>query len=236
MANRKILSIDVGGTGLKAAILDPKGNLLTEHVRVLTPKPCPPAVLVKTLAELVTQLPHYDCVAVGFPGAVRDGRVLTAANLGPDTYPGFPLAQRLEKALGKPVRLCNDADMQGFAAVTGKGLEMVITLGTGFGSALFRNGELMPHLEIAHMPAHGNKTFDQYLGDKARKKIGKKDWNARVAEMLPFLDVLVRYDRLHVGGGNAKHLTITLPKHARIVPNIAGIQGGAGVWRQKNWV
>jgi len=232
----KILSIDIGGTGLKAALLNATGALVSEPVRVLTPHPCPPPLLVKTLKELVAPLMGYDRVAVGFPGVVQGSRVLTAPNLGPKDFPGFDLGQKLSKALGgKPTRIINDADMHGFAVVKGKGLEMVITLGTGFGSALFRDGALMPHLEIAHMPAHKGKTFDEYLGDKERKKIGNRAWNKRVATMLPYLFTLLHYDRLYISGGNAKHLKIDLPEHARIVPNISGIKGGAGLWRQKVW-
>jgi polyphosphate glucokinase len=232
---KRILSIDIGGTGLKAAVLDQHGKLLTEHRRVPTPHPCPPSLLVKTLLELVEPFKAYGCVSIGFPGVVRGSRVLTAPHLGTKDYAGFDLGGRMAKALGKPVRLVNDADMQGFAVVKGKGLEMVITLGTGFGTALFRDGELMPHLEIAHMPAHKGETFDDYLGDKHRRKAGNKSWNKRVQRMLPFLFILVNYDRLYIGGGNAKHLDFKLPKNAHIVPNISGIKGGAGLWRQAEW-
>jgi polyphosphate glucokinase len=235
-ALKRILSIDIGGTGLKAAVLNPAGDLISDHRRVPTPHPCPPALLVKTLRDLVAPFKSYDCVAIGFPGVVRGSRVLTAPHLGTEEYAGFDLANRISRALGgKPTRLANDADMQGFAVVKGKGLELVLTLGTGFGSALFRDGELMPHLEIAHMPARDKKTFDEYLGDKERKKAGNKQWNKRVEKMLPFLFTLLNYDRLYIGGGNAKHLTIELPKGARIVPNIAGIKGGAGLWRHEIW-
>ncbi len=234
-AFKRILSLDIGGPGLKAAVLNPDGDLISEHVRVPTPKPCPPKLLVTSLTELVAPFKSYDCVAMGFPGVVRGTRVLTAPHLGTGDYAGFDLGTRMAKALGKPTRLVNDADMQGFAVVKGKGLEMVITLGTGFGSALFRDGELMPHMEIAHMPAHGKKTFDEYLGEKERKKIGTKQWNKRVAKMLPFLFILLHYDRLYIGGGNAKHIKFDLPKGVRIVPNIAGIKGGAGLWQQKSW-
>lgn len=232
---RRILAFDIGGTGLKAALVNRDGDLVSDHVRVPTPRPCPPALLIKMLKELVKPFTFYDAVAVGFPGVVRGPHVITAPHLGPDLYPGFNLAGRLEKALGKPVRIVNDADMQGFAAVKGIGLEFVVTLGTGFGTALFRDGELMPHMEIAHMPAHKNKTFDDYLGEKDRKRFGNREWNKRVAKMLPYLYTLLNYDHLYIGGGNAKHLTIKLPKGTKIVPNISGIKGGAGLWRQKNW-
>jgi polyphosphate glucokinase len=231
----RILSIDVGGTGLKAAVLNRDGELVSDHLRVLTPKPCPPDLLVKTLKLLVAPFKAYDAVAVGFPGVVIAGKVVTAPNLGTDLFAGYALAAKLAKALGKPVRIANDADVQGFAVVKGEGLEMVATLGTGFGTSLFRDGELMPHLEIAHMLAHDGKTFDQFIGEKERKKQGNKAWNKRVEKVLPFLYTLVHYDRLYISGGNAKHLTFKLPKNTKIVPNISGIKGGAGLWRQGNW-
>lgn len=232
----RILSFDIGGTGLKAALLSASGELISEHVRVLTPHPCTPNLLIKTLKDLAAPLKGYTHIAAGFPGVVRNGKVVTAPNLGPEEFPGYNLAAKLSKALGgRPARIINDADMQGLAVVKGKGLEFVVTLGTGFGTALFRDGELMPHMEIAHMPAHNGKTFDEYLGDKERKKTGNKDWNKHVERMLPFLFTLLNYDRLYISGGNAKHLTITLPKNARIVSNISGIKGGAGLWKQKDW-
>ena len=231
----RILSIDIGGTGLKAAVVDAKGKLVSERVRVPTPRPCPPARLIEALCALVKPLKGYACVSVGFPGVVRGSKVITAPNMGAKSYCGFDLGGKLAKEFGKPVRVANDADMQGYAAAKGKGLELVITLGTGFGSALFRDGELMPHLELAHMPGHGKKTIEEYICDKERRKLGNKHWNKRVKEMLPYLHILLHYDRLYIGGGNAKHLKIKLPPNTRIVPNIAGIQGGAGLWRQAVW-
>jgi polyphosphate glucokinase len=232
----RILSIDVGGTGLKAAVLNRDGELVSDHLRVLTPNPCPPDLLVKTLKLLVAPFKTYDCVAIGFPGVVRGPKVITAPNLGTPMFANYALAAKVSKALGgKPVRLANDADMHGFAVVKGQGLEMVITLGTGFGTSLFRDGELMPHMEIAHMPARKGKTFDQYLGEKERKRQGNLGWNNRVEKMLPYLYTLLHYDHLYVSGGNAKHLAFKLPKNAKIVPNISGIKGGAGLWRQAEW-
>ncbi len=228
---KRILAIDIGGTGLKAAIINLKGKLLSEHLRVLTPHPCPPALMVKTLVELVKPLKRFECISIGFPGVVRGTRVITAPHLGTDIWAGYDLAGRLSRKLGKPAQIVNDADMQGLAVVKGKGLEFVITLGTGFGTALFRNGELMPHMELAHMPAHNGKDFDAYIGDKARLKLGLQKWNRRVERMLPYFYTLLHYDHLYIGGGNAKRLKIELPKKSSIVPNIAGLKGGAALWR-----
>src|ERR1051325_5888788 len=126
----KTLAIDIGGTGLKAAVLDAEGAMITERLRVETPSECPPALMVKMLAELVAPFKSYDRVSVGFPGVVRRGKILTAPNLGTEEWQGFDLDMALTKKLGKPVRVLNDADIQGLGAIRGKGVEMVITLGT----------------------------------------------------------------------------------------------------------
>jgi polyphosphate glucokinase len=231
---KRILAIDIGGTGLKAAIIDPKGNLLSEHLRILTPHPCPPALMVKSLVGLVKTLKRFDCISIGFPGVVRGTRVITAPHLGTDIWAGYDLAGKLSRKLdGKPARIVNDADMQGLAVVKGKGLEFVITLGTGVGTALFRDGDLMPHMELAHMPAPNGHEIDEYLGDATRKTFGVAKWNKRVARMLPYFYTLLHYDHLYIGGGNAKRLTIKLPRKATIVSNIAGLKGGAALWRQE---
>jgi polyphosphate glucokinase len=228
----RILAIDIGGTGLKAAILDSDGEMLTERLRVETPHPCLPEVLVKTLAELIEPLGGYDFVSVGFPGIVRDGKVVTAPNLGTAQLKGFDLKLALENHSGKPVQVLNDADMQGYAAIKGEGVEMVITLGTGFGSALFSNGRLAPHLEIAHLPFRKGETFEEQLGDKARKKIGKKQWNRRVKRAINMLRQLTNFDRLYIGGGNADRINFELDPDVQIVPNEYGVRGGAWLWRK----
>ena len=226
------LAIDVGGTGLKASILNEAGEMVADRVRIDTPYPCPPEVMVESLVGLVEPLGNFDRVSVGFPGVVRDGLVVTAPHFGNDVWYHHPLAQELEQKLGKPVRLLNDADMQGMAVIEGKGLELVVTLGTGVGTALFRHGELMPHLELAHHPLKKDKTYNQYLGDKERKRIGNKKWNVRVQFMLETLRTLTNFDRCHVGGGNARRIAFELPQDVRTVSNTAGILGGIALWRR----
>jgi polyphosphate glucokinase len=170
---------------------------------------------------------------VGFPGYVRDGRVVTAPNLGTDALGGFDLQSALAEHLGKPVRVLNDADVQGFGAIRGKGIEMALTLGTGAGTAIFCNGEIMPHLELAHHPVSGSKTYDEYIGNAARKKKGKKAWNKRVAKVIDILREVVRFDHLYLGGGNAKDITFPLPADVTIVPNTDGLTGGIRLWRDE---
>ena len=134
-APKRILCIDVGASGKKAAVISPRGKYLVKRVRVKTPKRRRPREIVKALKELVTPLGPFDHVTIGFPGMVRDGKVMTAPNFGTQDWKDFDLAGAIRKALARPVKLLNDADVQGLAVINGKGLELVFTLGTGLGTA-----------------------------------------------------------------------------------------------------
>jgi polyphosphate glucokinase len=239
----RTLAIDVGGSGLKAAVLDATGAMVTDRARVPTPYPCPPEVLVNALAELVGPLPSFERVSVGFPGMVRAGWVLSAPNLsrvaGPGSkvsadvrraWAGVDLARALEEALGAPTRVVNDAEMQGAAVVRGQGLELVATLGTGFGTGLFLDGRLAPHLELGQHPFRKDRTYDEVLGDAARRLVGNVRWNRRVARAVRTLDVLLRFDRLYIGGGNSRRVTVDLGPNVELVANIAGLLGGVRLW------
>lgn len=226
-----ILSIDIGGTGLKSAVIDEKGNMLTARVRVDTPRPSPPDVLLAALTNLVSQLTlEYECVSVGFPGVVRRGTILTAPTLGKDVWKNFDLAGELTKSLGKPVRVLNDADMQGLAAISRSGIEMVITLGTGLGSALFSDGQLGPHLELAHHEFRKNQTYNEQLGNETLHRIGKKKWNHRVRLAIDSLRVLTTFDQLYIGGGNSEKISFELESDVKIISNEDGMKGGAWLW------
>ena len=227
----RTLAIDVGGSGLKASVIDETGRLLTERVRVDTPVGSPPREIVDALTRLVAPLGSYDRVSVGFPGVVRDGRVLTAPNLDNKGWKGFDLAGALGRALGKPVRVANDADVQGLAVIEGKGVEMVITLGTGFGTGLYLDGRPAPHLELSHHPFRKGESYDEQLGNAARKRVGKKKWNRRVQKAIRNLRTLTSFDRLYIGGGNAKKIDFELDPDVRIVSNDAGIKGGVALWQ-----
>jgi polyphosphate glucokinase len=188
--------------------------------------------MVRALVRLVKPLPAFNHIAIGFPGVVRDGRVVTAPHWGTRPWAHFELAKTLSRRLGgAPARLINDAEMQGLAVIRGKGLELVLTLGTGACTALFRHGEIMPHLELAHHPLHNNASYNEYVGDAALKKIGRKRWNKRVARTIETLHSLLNYDHLFIGGGNAARITIRLPDNASVVSNDAGIEGGAVLWQ-----
>jgi len=230
-ATAKTLAIDIGGTGLKASVLDTKGRMLADKVRVPTPYPCPPKVMMDALAALVAPLPAWDRISVGFPGVVRGGRVLTAPHFGNDVWRDYPLAESVGGRLGKPVRLLNDAEIQGLAVVDGKGIELVLVLGTGVGTALFRDGELMPHLELAQHPiGKGRKTYNEYIGDAALHRKGRKEWNRRVRKTARILVSLLHYDVLHLSGGNGPKVDVDLPGRVKLAANTAGIVGGVKLW------
>jgi polyphosphate glucokinase len=230
----KILAIDIGGTGLKAALIDARGKFVGKRHRTDTPDPCPPKMMVKALVDLVKPLKGYSKIALGFPGVVRGHKVITAPHFGNELWHGFDLGGVLSRKLKKPLRMINDAEMQGLAVIEGKGLEMVVTLGTGFGTAVFDHGELAPHMEIAHIPARGGKTYNQWIGDKELKKIGRKKWGRRVRETIEIMHTLLNYDHLYIGGGNAKKINFKLPRHVSRVDNAAGIEGGAMLWKLKD--
>jgi polyphosphate glucokinase len=228
----KTLAIDVGGSHLKASVLNEDGRLTVDRVRVTTPVGAKPDKIVATLAELVEPLPPFDRISVGFPGVVRKGTVLTAPNLGNDDWKGFKLAEALGAKLGKPVKVLNDAEMQGMAVIKGHGMEIVITLGTGFGTALFMDGRRAPHLELSHHPFRKGETYDEHLGNAARKRVGNKKWNKRVRKAIKTLRVLANFDHLYIGGGNAKKVSIDLDPDVTLVSNEAGIEGGLAAWRE----
>jgi polyphosphate glucokinase len=228
----KTLAIDVGGSHLKASVLNEDGRLTVDRVRVATPVGAKPDKIVATLAELVEPLPPFDRISVGFPGVVRKGTVLTAPNLGNDDWKGFKLAEALGAKLGKPVKVLNDAEMQGMAVIKGHGMEIVITLGTGFGTALFMDGRRAPHLELSHHPFRKGETYDEHLGNAARKRVGNKKWNKRVRKAIKTLRVLANFDHLYIGGGNAKKVSIDLDPDVTLVSNEAGIEGGLAAWRE----
>ena len=224
------LAIDVGGTGIKAVILSETGKPLTQRSRVKTPRPATPATVIKTIVESAKQQGEFDRVSVGFPGVVRCGVTVTAPNLD-GRWGGYHLADVLTKKLGSPVRVANDADVQGYGVISGEGVELVITLGTGFGSGLFVDGKLVPNLEIGHHPLQKGKTYEDLLGDAALQKAGKKKWNKRLVRAIQTMDLVFNYDRLYIGGGNAARITVKLPENVKIVSNTAGLLGGLALWR-----
>jgi len=227
----KILSIDIGGSHIKATILNRKGELKMDYDKVVTPAPASPENVIKSIKTLVKDFPSYDKVSVGFPGYVKNGVIQTAPNLGTKLWAGVDFSKKLGEALGKPTQVVNDADMQGLGVVSGKGLEMVVTLGTGFGTALLMDGHLLPHLELAHHPIkNGTITYDKYIGEKALEKEGRDKWNKRMQKVFKVLKTVFNYDTLYIGGGNSDKLTFKLDKNMKIVTNADGIKGGSRLW------
>ena len=227
----RTLAVDIGGSGIKALLLDEAGNPLTTRARVKTPDPATPAAILEVIADLAKAKGAFDRVSVGFPGVVQHGIVKTAPHLD-QSWTNYKLAQALTKLLKKPVRVMNDADMQGFGAITGRGVELVITLGTGFGSALFVDGMLVPNLEMGHHSFRRDKTYDQQLNKAALKKVGEAKWNKRLGRAIKTLDLLFNYDQMYLGCGNTKYITIAVPPNVKIVPNEAGLFGGIALWQK----
>lgn len=238
----RTLSIDVGGTGIKALVLNGHGEPISERSRVETPYPCPPELFLETVRELVADQPSFDRVSIGFPSMVRDGRTLRVVPFAravksgardPELYAhwdGYRLQQGISEMLGVPALLINDADMQGCAVVTGEGVELVITLGTGVGTGLFHEGRLLPHLELSQ-GEFGGDSVDIALGDAQRREIGNRRWRLLVTKALTDLDAKIIADKIYVGGGNSKHLRLEdLISACELVPNTAGLLGGVRAW------
>jgi polyphosphate glucokinase len=199
--------------------------------------------MIQVFKQLAASGPAFDRVSVGFPGVVRGGIVRSAPHFIREGGEGTPISPPLERAwnrfdlargtsraLGKPARVGNDAEVQGMAVIKGKGLEVVITLGTAFGSAIFDDGQLAVHLELAHHPCHKNKTYSEYVGEAARQKVGDKRWNRRVLRAVELVRALLLFDHLYVGGGNSTHVDIALGEDVTLVDNSAGLLGGIKLW------
>jgi polyphosphate glucokinase len=229
----QILTIDIGGSHIKATLLNKAGEKISEYERLPTPKPSNPENIIQTIQDVVKNLNGYERISVGFPGYVRNGVVKTAPNLDNESWIDYDLQTEIAKVLGQPAKVVNDADLQGVGLVSGKGLEMMVTLGTGFGTALLLDGKLLPHFEIAHHPVKTDKDYDEYIGEAAFVRKGKEHWNYRMKKVFAILKTVFNYERLYISGGNAKNLTIPLEDNMIIVSNKEGIKGGARLWNDE---
>lgn len=226
----RTLCIDIGGSGIKAIVLDAAGAPLNERVRLETPQPAVPDAVLGVIEQLVRGQGEFDRVSVGFPGVVMDGVTKTAPNLDP-SWAGFPLAEAIQKLTGKPVRAANDAGIQGLGVIEGRGVEMVLTLGTGMGCGLYVDGRYVPNLELAHHPFKKGDSYEDRVDNAARKKHGNKRWNERVLEIVEQVEPIFNYRKLYLGGGNAKHVIKEgLPANVVLVDNVAGLLGGIKLW------
>ncbi|HEX3438391.1 MAG TPA: ROK family protein [Pseudacidobacterium sp.] len=224
------LCVDIGGTGLKMMFLNSEGAPLTERLRTTTPSIATPANVLAALSKLKPSVPKFDRVAVGFPGVVKRGVVYTAVNLHPK-WIGFKLQAELEKRWKKPVRVANDAAVQGYAAIRGQGVELILTVGTGLGSALYTDGKLCPGLELGHHPWLKNKTYEDFLGKRGLKKYGRKRWNKLLQQAIAQTALTFNWDYLYIGGGNTKQIQIQPGEHVQIVSNEDGLLGGVALWQ-----
>lgn len=243
----RTLAVDCGGGGIKASVLDASGTLHVPPVRVPTPYPLPPERLVQTVLRIAQGLPPADRATVGMPGMLRHGVVIATPHYvtraGPRTrvdpellsaWSGKDMAAAFGEALRLPVLVLNDAEVHGAGVVSGSGLEVVLTLGTGLGSAVFDGGVLAPHLELSHAPVRRGVSYDGYLGEHERRRLGDGAWSRRVRRAVDGLRPVFHWDRIYLGGGNARRISPTallaLGDDVVVVPNSAGIVGGVRAW------
>ncbi|MBR9919829.1 MAG: ROK family protein [Bacteroidetes bacterium] len=212
MQEQQILGIDVGASGIKGAIIDVStGELLTERLRLETPKPATPDSMAETVAELTKALDYKgNLIGVGFPAIVKNGKAQTAANIDP-SWIGADIEASFGKSTGKKVVALNDADAAGLACVkfgVGKGVKgtlILITIGSGLGSALFTNGRLVHNTEFGHIHMNG-MIAEHYASSNTRKKedLSWEEWGARFNEYLHHIERILSPDLILLGGGASK--------------------------------
>jgi polyphosphate glucokinase len=245
----RALGIDIGGTGIKAAIVDlATGRLVTDRVRELTPRPATPKAIMDVVTSVVHALeatgkatPNMPGGA-GFPSVIRGGRAMTATH-GDSSWIGMDVQEMLGKRLDRPFVVINDADAAGVAEIAygaakgQQGVVLLLDLGTGIGSALFTNGQLVPNMQLGHVELHG-RDAESRLSPAARKRrrIGWKPWAAEFNELLARYEAYVWPDLVIVGGGLAKDfpkfeqlLKTKAPLVAAAMGGTAGIVGAARV-------
>ena len=224
------LSIDIGGTNLKMMVLNHKGEAITKKLKCPTPCPATVDALCEALEKLIKKIDvDFDRISAGFPGVVSDGVIKTAANLDP-SWIGVNFRKKLKKMTDKPVRVGNDADVQGYGNIKGKGTELVITLGTGVGTALFIKGTLVPNLEFGHHPFMDNLSYEELLSEKTLDEIGHEKWCMNLKRALQMWFMAFNYDALYIGGGHSHLIDFELPENVHITENIEGILGGIRLW------
>ena len=227
----RTLCVDIGGTGIKSMVVSAQGKPLSERCRIETPRPATPRAVGAALQKIMPDRAAFDRVSVGFPGVVVDGVVRTAHNLHPG-WPGFDLATWMLRTTGRPTRVLNDAGVQGHGVVQGRGVELCVTLGTGFGFSLFVNGHYVPNVELGHHPFRKERSYEDLLGDPALKKRGRKRWNRALGHAIQQLQETFNFRVLYLGGGNARHVDIPLPQNVKLVDNVAGLLGGVKLWER----
>ncbi len=242
------LAVDCGGGGIKASVLDAAGTMHAPPVRVPTPYPLPPERLVRTVQELADRLPPAGRVTIGMPGMIRHGVVVATPHYvtraGPRTkvlpelvtaWADFDMRDAVAAVLDRPVLVLNDAEVHGAGVVAGAGLEMILTFGTGLGNAMYDGGVLAPHLELSQAPVRWGLTYDMYIGEHERIRLGDSHWSRRVRRVVEALRPVVAWDRVYLGGGNGRRVVPSvlagLGDDVVVVPNSAGIIGGVRAWQ-----
>jgi polyphosphate glucokinase len=247
--SKKAVGIDIGGTGIKGAIVDLKsGSLLSDRLRYETPEGGTPKAIASTLKELISRLPNAKGLPVGicFPAVVKNGVTMSAANVSKD-WIGLDADRLFEKELRTTVHVLNDADAAGLAeakygaAAKQKGLVVVTTLGTGIGTAMIYNGKLIPNSELGHLEIDGvDYESKAAYSAKERENLTWVQWAKRLQKYYSTLEALLTPDLFIVGGGVSKEYEEFLPLlqlKTPIVPaenrNSAGIMGAA-YWAKKH--
>jgi len=238
----QILGIDVGGSGIKAAIVETtSGELLSERIRIETPRPATPQAIGKALQTLLKQMEWNGPVGIGFPAAIQHGITRTAANID-KSFIGLPITEYFSTQTGCPVYIANDADVAGMTEMrfgAGKGINgvvLIVTIGTGLGTALFTGGHLLPNTELGHIFLDNGVEAERYAAESVRisKKLKWKEWGKRFDHYLASMERLLWPDLIILGGGVSKKLekfapmiTIRTPVVAASFLNQAGIVGAA---------
>lgn len=239
----EVLGIDVGGSGVKGAIVNiDTGELVTNRLRIETPQPSKPDSVIEVIKEIVNHFNYQGPIGVGFPGVIMNGVTMTAANVD-DEWLNYPAAEAISKATGCQVYVGNDADVAAIGEMrygAGRnvdGVVMIFTLGTGIGSAMFLNGHIVPNVEIGHIYQRNRKLDAEYFAsDRARKRedLSWKEWGARLDKYFKYIEMLFSPDLIIIGGGiSKKHDKFLhyIQVRAKVVPaqllNEAGIIGAA---------
>ena len=241
------LTVDCGGTGIKASVLDKSGKVLIDFPYLKTPYPLSPSKLIGIIQDFVKADLRIKRVTVGLPGMIRNGKVVVIPHYintnGPRSavdpnlkkaWYGFDMQSILQKRLKIPTLVLNDAEVHAAAVIEGKGLETVLTFGTGLGSAIFSDGYLAPHLEISHATIRYGKSIDTWIGEQARRRMGNQLWSRRIKSLIQELYPMIIWDKLYIGGGNAQRISKSALKSfdykVKIIPNSAGVSGGVKAW------
>jgi polyphosphate glucokinase len=226
-----VLGIDIGGTGIKGAPVDTRaGQLLADRHRILTPKPATPDAVTEVVAQLAKFFDWSGPTGATFPAVVKQGVPRTAANVD-DAWIGTDAAGRFAEAIGGAVTVVNDADAAGIAEMrfgAGKGrrgLVIMVTLGTGIGSALFLDGELVPNTELGHLKM-GKKDAERRAAESVREEhdLSWKEWSERVEEYLVMVEELFSPDLFIIGGGVSKKSEKFVPRLTEVRTEIVAAQ------------